>query len=164
MINASDLISASELLKEIEDTDPILMAVLGTAFLGVCAWSASIFASTRSARAKRTMSRGKLKGGRPAAPRIEPGNLGMLVEALRPDDRRTLGQDLLRLIETHRNKRFLAFVIVRRDAVSPVSFAFLYQALRSQDRPIAKVFEFQISVRDATELYHACTTGTAARA
>ena len=155
------MIDLAEILKDLRDTDPILMAVLGAAFLGVCAWTGSIFASTRSKRPKRTRSRGRVKPGQPVAPRIAAGDLGSLVEALRPDDRDVLGQDLARLIEKHRNKRFLAFVVVRRDAVSPISFAFLYQALRAQTRPTAEVDEFQISVRDASELLKACTPESA---
>ena len=42
---------------------------------------------------------------------------------------------------------------------SPISFAFLYQALRAQNRPISEVHEFQISVRDANELLRACLAG-----
>jgi len=40
--------------------------------------------------------------------------------------------------------------------VSPITFAFLYQALRSQNRPITEVHEFQVSVRDANEILRAC--------
>ena len=123
----------------------------------MCAWTASIFASTRSKSPKRSRSRGQVKLGQPVAPRVASGSLGTLVEALRPEDRQALGQDLARLIEKHRNKRFLAFVVVRRDAVSPISFAFLYQALRAHNRRTAEVHEFQITVRDATELLRACT-------
>jgi hypothetical protein len=157
------MIDASEILRDLEDTDPILIAAVGTALLGVCAWTASVFASTRSKSPKRSMSRGKVKPGEPVAPRIGPGNLGTLVDALRPDDRQALGQDLVRLVERHRNKRFLAFVVVRRDIVSPVSFTFLYQALRANNRPTAEVHEFQISVRDATELLRACAPESAGR-
>ena len=157
------MIDVSEILRDLENTDPILMAVLGTALAGVCAWTASIYASTRSRSPKRSRSRGRVKRGQPAAPRVAPGNLGTLVEALRPDDRQTLGQDLVRLIERHRNKRFLAFVVVRRDAVSPVSFIFLYQALRAHNRPTAEVHEFHISARDANELLQACTPESARR-
>jgi hypothetical protein len=155
------VIDLSEILKDLQNTDPILMAVLGAAFLGVCAWTGSIFVSTRSKRPKRTMSRGPVKPGKPVTPRLAASDLGTLVEALRPDDRHALGQDLARLIEKHRNKRFLAFVVVRRDAVSPMSFTFLYQALRAQTRPTAEVHEFQITVRDASELLKACTAESA---
>src|SRR5260221_6441969 len=117
------MIDASEILKELEDTDPIRLTVLGTAFLAVCTWTASIFVSTQSKGPKRTMGRGKVKVGGPKAPRIAPGNLGTLVEALQPADRDALGQDLARLIQKHRNKRFLAFVVVQRENVGPVSFA-----------------------------------------
>jgi hypothetical protein len=151
------MIDWSAILKDLQDTDPIMLAVLGAAFLGICAWTASIFVSTRSRRSGRTMSRGRVKPGQPIAPRMAAGQLGTLVEALRPEDRDALGEDLARLIEKHRNKRFLAFVIVRRDTVSPISFAFLYQALRAQNRPTTDVHEFQITVRDANELLRACT-------
>jgi len=40
--------------------------------------------------------------------------------------------------------------------VSPITFAFLYQTLRSQNRPITDVHEFQVSVRDASEILRAC--------
>jgi hypothetical protein len=152
------MIDASEILKELEDTDPILLGVLGTAFVAVCAWTASIFVSTHSRTSKRSRSRGRVKIGEPKAPRIASGNLATLVEALQPADRDALGQDLARLIQKHRNKRFLAFVVVQRENVGPVSFAFLYQALRSHNRPVAEIHEFQISVRDATELLRACSS------
>jgi hypothetical protein len=158
---AQPMINASEVLKTLEDTDPILMAVLGTAMLGVCAWSATIFAATRSKRTGRTRSRGKVKHGPPRAAGMAQANLGALVEALRADDRHGLGHDLVRLIEGHRNKRFQTFVVVRRATVSPVSFAFLYQTLRAHNRPTAEVHEFQISVRDANELLRACTAESA---
>jgi hypothetical protein len=92
------MIDASEILKELEDTDPILLGVLGTAFVAVCAWTASIFVSTQSRTSKRTKGRGKVKVGEPKAPRIAPGNLATLVEALQPADRDALGQDLARPI------------------------------------------------------------------
>jgi hypothetical protein len=79
------MIDASEILKELEDTDPILLGALGTAFL-------------------------------PCAR------------------------------------------VVQRENVGPATFAFLYQALRSHNRPIAEIHEFQISVRDATELLRACSS------
>jgi hypothetical protein len=151
------MIDALEILKDLEDTDPILLTVLGTAFLAVCAWTASIFVSTQSKSSNRTRRRGPVKIGEPRAPRIAPGNLGTLVEALQPADRDALGEDLARLIQKHRNKRFLAFVVVQRENVGPVSFAFLYQALRAHNRPISEIHEFQISVRDATELLRACS-------
>ena len=62
----------------------------------------------------------------------------------------------MRLIERHRNKRFQAFVVVTRTNVNPLTFAFLYQALRAQSRPITEVHEFQVSVRDANEILRAC--------
>ena len=79
-----------------------------------------------------------------------------LVDAIAFSDRQILGDDLARLIERHRNKRFLAFVVVTRANVNPMTFAFLYQTLRSQNRPITDVHEFQVSVRDASEILRAC--------
>jgi hypothetical protein len=153
------MIDTSDILSDLRNASPVLLAVVGAALLGVFAWTGSVFASrgTRRARRSKRSSQAKSKRRRPVAPGLAPGDLGRLVEALRPGDRHALGQDLERLIQKHRNKRFLAFVVVRRDAVSPLSFTFLYQALRARDRRTAEVDEFQITVRDANELLRACT-------
>ena len=155
------MISGSEVLKILKDTDPILMAVLGAALLGVCAWTVTIYISTQARRKLRGVGHGKVKPGQPIAPPITQSHLAALVDALRTDNREALGQDLVRLIERHRNKRFRTFVIVTRGNVSPVTFLFLYQALRARNRLTAEVQEFQISLRDAHELLKACTTESA---
>jgi hypothetical protein len=155
------MISGSEILKILKGTDPILMAVLGAALLGVCAWTTTIYMSTQARQKRRGVGRGKVKPGRPVAPPITQSSLAALVEALRADNREALGKDLVRLIERHRNKRFQTFVIVTRGNVSPVTFLFLYQALRARDRLTAEVQEFHISLRDAHELLKACTTESA---
>jgi hypothetical protein len=146
----------SNLVKDIEDTDPIVIAMVGAALLCVCAWSASIFVSRRAKKGRRS-TRERMRPGPAAPPRLTQDSLSPLVEALRPADRETLGADLARLIERHRNKRFLAFAVVTRTSVSPFTFAFLYQVLRPRSRPIAEVHEFQIAVRDASELLKACS-------
>jgi hypothetical protein len=152
------MIDASEILKELEDTDPILLGVLGTAFVAVCAWTASIFVSTQSRTSKRTKGRGKVKVGEPKAPRIAPGNLATLVEALQPADRDALGQDLARPIQKHRNKRFLAFVVVQRENVGPGHFRVPLSgpALAQQaDRGNPRISDVGAH---ATELLRACSS------
>jgi hypothetical protein len=155
------MISGSEVLKILKDTDPILMAVLGAALLGVCAWTMTIYMSTQVRQKQRGVGHRKVKPGQPIAPHITQSHLAALVDALRADNREALGQDLVRLIERHRNKRFRTFVIVTRGNVSPVTFLFLYQALRARNRLTAEVQEFQISLRDAHELLKACNTESA---
>ena len=156
MINLSDFLNFSAVLQDVEDTDPIIIAAVGTALLGVCAWSASILVSRRSKREGR--KRVKVRRGAPATPRMTQEALGPFVDAIKSGDRQVLGDDLARLIERHRNKRFLAFVVVTRTNVHPFTFAFLYQALRAQSRPMTDVHEFQVSVRDANEILRACLT------
>ena len=156
MIDASELLNFSNLLKDIEDTHPVIIAVVVTTLLGVFAWSISIYVSrqTRSKGGRRR--RGRVRRGTAAPPRVTQGSMGPLVEAIQSSDRQTLGDDLVRLIDRHRNKRFQAFVVVTRANVNPVTFAFLYQTLRSQNRPITEVHEFQVAVRDANEILRAC--------
>ena len=155
MISVSEYLSLSNVLQDLGDTDPIIIAAVGTALLGVGAWSASILVSRRSSRERRS-GRGRVRRGGAAQPRVTPESLAPLVDAIKPADRQTLGDDLARLIERHRNKRFLAFVVVTRTNVNPFTFAFLYQALRPQSRPMTEVHEFQVSVRDANEILRAC--------
>jgi hypothetical protein len=152
------MITVADILQDIEDTDPIIIAAVATALLGVCAWTASIYLSIRSKQEGRGRRRGKVRRGNAAPPRVTQENLAPLVRALKPHERQVLGDDVAKLLERHRNKRFLAFVVVTRTNITPYSFAFLYHALRAQSRPIGEVHEFQISVRDANEILKACLT------
>ena len=156
MIHASDLLDFSSVLQDIEDTHPAIIAIVVTILIGVCAWSISIYISRQSKSKSSRRRRGKVRRGTAAPPRVTQGTMAPLVDAIKPSDRQILGDDLVRLIERHRNKRFMAFVVVTRANVSPITFAFLYQALRSQNRPITEVHEFQVSVRDANEILRAC--------
>jgi hypothetical protein len=156
MIGLSDFLNFSAVLQDIEDTDPIILAAVGTALLGVCAWSASIFISRKSMKEGRRKNRGRVRRGTAAPPRVTQDAMGPLVDAIRFSDRQVLGDDLVRLLERHRNKRFQAFVVVTRTNVNPITFAFLYQALRAQNRPVTDVHEFQVAVRDINEILRAC--------
>ena len=156
MIDASELLNFSNLLRDIEEADPLIIAFVVTALLGVCAWSISIFISRQSRSKGGRRRRGRVRRGTAAPPRVTQGAMGPLVDAIKVSDRQTLGDDLVKLIERHRNQRFQAFVVVTRANVSPITFAFLYQALRAQNRPITEVHEFQVSVRDANEILRAC--------
>jgi len=155
MIDVSDFLSISNVIQDVKETDPIIIAAVGTALLGVCAWSASILVSRRS-KGDGGRRRVRVRRGKAAEPRVTQDALGPLVDAIKPHERQILGDDLARLIDRHRNKRFLAFVVVTRTNVNPFTFAFLYQALRAQNRPMTEVHEFQVSVRDANELLRAC--------
>ena len=156
MIDASEVLNFSNLLKDIEDTHPVIIAVVVTMLLGVVAWSISIYISRQSRSKGGRRRRGRVRRGTAAPPRVTQSAMGPLVDAIQYSDRQTLGDDLVKLIERHRNKRFQAFVVVTRANVNPVTFAFLYQTLRSQNRPITEVHEFQVAVRDANEILRAC--------
>jgi hypothetical protein len=156
MIDASELLNFSNVLRDIQDADPVIIGVVVTTLLGVCAWSVSIFVSRQSSSKGGRRRRGRVRRGKGAPPRVTQGAMAPLVDAITFSDRQMLGDDLARLIERHRNKRFLAFVVVTRANVNPMTFAFLYQTLRSQNRPITDVHEFQVSVRDANEILRAC--------
>ena len=156
MIGVSDFVNFSAVLQDIEDTDPIILAAVGTALLGVCAWSASIFISRQSMKEGSRKDRGRVRRGTAAPPRVTHDAMGPLVDAIKFSDRQVLGDDLVRLLERHRNKRFQAFVVVTRSNVNPLTFAFLYQALRAQNRPVTEVHEFQVAVRDINEILRAC--------
>jgi hypothetical protein len=155
MTDVSEFFNFSHVLQDIKETDPIILAAVGVVLLGVGAWSVSILVS-RLSRGERRKGRGRRRRSVAAPPRVSQEALAPLVAAIKDADRRTLGDDLARLIERHRNKRFLAFVVVTRTNVNPFTFAFLYQAFRAQSRSMQEVHEFQVSVRDANEILRAC--------
>jgi hypothetical protein len=156
MIDASELLDFSNVLKDIEETHAVIIALVVTALLGVCAWSISIYVSRQTKSKGGRRRRGRVRRGKAAPPRVTQSAMGPLVDAIKFSDRQALGDDLVKLIERHRNKRFQAFVVVTRANVNPLTFAFLYQTLRSQNRPITEVHEFQVSVRDANQILRAC--------
>jgi hypothetical protein len=156
MIHASDLLNFSNILEDVEETHPAIIAIVATILIGVCAWSISIYISRQSKSNGSRRRRGKVRRGTAAPPRVTQGAMAPLVDAIKPSDRQILGDDLVKLIERHRNKRFTAFVVVTRANVNPITFVFLYQALRSENRPMTEVHEFQVSVRDANEILRAC--------
>jgi len=156
MIDASELLNFSNVLRDIEDADPVILGFVVTLLVGACAWSISIFVSRQSKSKGGRKRRGRVRRGAAAPPRVTQDAMAPLVDAITPADRQILGDDLVKLVERHRNKRFLAFVVVTRANVNPITFAFLYRTLRSQNRPITQVHEFQVSVRDANEILRAC--------